>query len=385
MQKLLFIDSQNDIKLTYQDIFETLNNGYSGTLENPRTYFSYLLYSLLNSVDMDLRRKEEEISIPATKILYTEPALFSKTISNSRINFILSSSGTSGIRKVIQQPIQRLLKNVKYKAAYRDCIWGLAFNPLHIAAVQVILTALINTNTIVQLYKKQPNVVFEALQKNKVTHLSATPSFYRQLLTGRTYSGLKHATLGGEMSNKQIVEDISRVFPNAQLSNLYATTETGTILRSKNAIFELDEECMKVENNQLYLHRSLYQKKTENEWCATGDLVEIVSKQPLQIQFLGRNTRICNVGGENVILNLVNERILQIPEVKMARTYSKENAVVGNIVLAEVVLKKEGSLSEKQLKNLLRTSLEDFEVPRIIKFVQTIAVTENNKVTNFES
>ena len=57
----------------------------------------------------------------------------------------------------------------------------------------------------------------------------------------------------------------------------------------------------------------------------------------------------------------------------------KKNSLLGNIVLSEVII-SDDSLDEKQIRIFLKDRLQEFKVPRIIKFVESISRTRTGKI-----
>ena len=85
---------------------------------------------------------------------------------------------------------------------------------------------------------------------------------------------------------------LSKAFPSARISNIYASTEMGSVLASKGDIFTPDENTKKllqIKDGELWIHKSLA-GESENitlsgEWYNTGDCVEIISENPLSFKF----------------------------------------------------------------------------------------------------
>lgn len=116
------------------------------------------------------------------------------------------------------------------------------------------------------------------------------------------------------------------------------------------------------------------------EWYHTGDIVEFTEDG--RIKFVGRKNEMINVGGYKVNPNEVEEEIKKINGVLDAYVYARKNQLTGNILVAEVVLKdKELDLQEmeKIIYENLRTSLQNWKIPRIIKFVDEIKLTRTGK------
>ena len=99
------------------------------------------------------------------------------------------------------------------------------------------------------------------------------------------------------------------------------------------AVFNL----IRIENGELIIHWSLIGKSdlAEQEWYNTGDLVEVLSTDPIEFRFQSRKNEMINVGGYKVNPTEVEETILNLKGIKTARVYSKSNSVLGEILCAE--------------------------------------------------
>ena len=107
---------------------------------------------------------------------------------------------------------------------------------------------------------------------------------------------MKRITLGGEKSENKLYAELTQIFPNAKINNIYASTEIGTLLFSSNDEFGVIEKFQNdvcIIENELCVKEYLVGKSSEltfeNGWYHTGDLVEIISKTPLKFKFSQEN------------------------------------------------------------------------------------------------
>ena len=61
------------------------------------------------------------------------------------------------------------------------------------------------------------------------------------------------------------------------------------------------------------------------------------------------------------------------------KVFGKKNSVLGNIVCCEIV-KNENSLEEQFVRQFLQKQLQEFKIPRIIRFVEQIETTRTGKI-----
>jgi acyl-coenzyme A synthetase/AMP-(fatty) acid ligase len=130
----------------------------------------------------------------------------------------------------------------------------------------------------------------------------------------------------------------------------------------------------------LFLHKSILgvSESFDGEWYGTGDLVEVSEEQPLKIKFVSRSNDLINVGGYQVNLIEVEEAVISHPQIKMAVVYAKRNSLIGNIIYCEVV-SNSPELTELMMRNYLKTRLQEYKIPRIIRFVDSLEKTNTGK------
>lgn len=303
------------------------------------------------------------------------------TNENWAIN--LYTSGTTGLPKKVCHnfnSISRFVRFLKDKS-----IWGYAYNPTHMAGIQVFLQALLNGDSIVRLFGNSPNEILLKISENNITHISATPTFYRLLLPAHsTYPSVKRITSGGEKFNEKVVSQIKSLFPNTKITNVYASTEAGSLFASENGLFLIKPEfkdLVKIDGNELLIHKSLIGKTSLeiDKWYNTGDLVEIHNEEPIKFTFVSRKSEMINVGGYKVNPSEVEETLLFLKEIKEVKVFGKKNSVLGNIVCCEIV-KNEDGLEEQFVRQFLQKKLQEFKIPRIIRFVEQIEMTRTGKI-----
>lgn len=295
---------------------------------------------------------------------------FIDKISNKE-NIIFTTSGTTGEPKQITHTYDNLIKNIKIKKELKNTVWGLTYDWKKIAGSQVILQSYLNGGKVVNLFKKSYSEIINLIEEYKITHISATPTFYR-LLGNIVFENVKQVTLGGEVVDSSIIKHIKKIFPNAKITNIYALTEFGTLFASNQDYFEYSGKIntfIKIENNNIFV-------KQNNEWVNTGDAIEWLDESKFKI--VGRETNMINVGGVKINPVKVEEAINKLEYVSNSIVYGKENSVMGMIVVADIILNS--SIEVKQIKSDLTKKLSQYEIPLKINVVEKIEINSNGKI-----
>ena len=391
-------------EITYHQLIEDLNQKTECFnhffYKDVYSFYLNLLFAITQNQDLVLVDTDwslEEISnyniSPDERIAIENPVKIqsaeelASVIIKSQSTLTLFTSGTTGQPKKIKHSLQNLLRNIKINENQKNLVWGFAYNPTHMAGLQVFLQAIVNGNSLVNIFNNSRVEIFEKIKKYSITNISATPTFYRLLLPiEETYPTVKRITLGGEKSDEKLLDNIQKLFPEAKINNVYASTEAGAIFSAHGEFFNIKlhlENLIKVVENELYLHQSLLGKSDEldeiKDFYATGDLIEWIDENQKIFKFVSRKNEHINVGGYKVNPNEVEEVLLQNSKIKNAKVFGKPNAILGNILSAEIVVFENQELEEAEIRSYLEDKLQNYKVPRRISFVEEIGLTRTGK------
>lgn len=404
MDKLFWVDSNK--AYTYNDILNDLNqkkdyqtaifekNGYDLWLSLIHSMIYDYPVILIDSDFSDIEIKALEIDKKQFQKHILKKQFYFNKITDifSQINNIknwsltLFTSGTTGLPKKVKHSYFTITRSSKLNSTHWNDIWGFAYNPTHMAGIQVFFQAFLNKNTMINVFGKTIEEIKRNINKYKITHISATPTFYRMLVSKEiNFSSVNQISCGGEKIDSDLLSKLQKSFPNAKIRNIYASTEAGSIFASEGEKFRVSDRLknyVKIENNELYIHKNILGEsssfKLKNDWYPTGDVVEIISEYPeLIFKFVQRKNEMINVGGYKVNPQEVESEILKIPGVKLTRVFGKKNSVLGNILCAEIVA---DNVTEKDIRLHLQKALQSFKIPRIYNFVKNIDITRTGKV-----
>jgi acyl-coenzyme A synthetase/AMP-(fatty) acid ligase len=288
-------------------------------------------------------------------------------------NITFTTSGTTCTPKQYVHTYVDLIKNIKVADTYKDVIWALTYDYTKMAGVQVLLQALLNGSNIVNLIGYTNSEIVDIINKYQVTHISATPTFYRLLQTGdNQIPSILQVTIGGESVASDVINHVRKIFPNANIKNIYASTEFGTIMASDSEYFTITDRIrnkVNIIDNILYIY-------TGSEWQCTDDVVEFISQDTFKI--VGRTNTMINVGGIKVNPIRIEGIINSLDYVTASYVYSKHNSVLGNIVAANISVNVPTEINS--IRNDLRDMLSKYEMPMQIQIVDVIHTNTTGKI-----
>lgn len=408
-----WIDSKRKLEVTYENFFqkiieEGVNNSYIKD-SNPFSVFLSLIRNCISgkkSIILDADFSDDELlSLQISNKTYLEGGFMQNNLSekfksfadilffikenSEKLEIDIYTSGTTGRPKKVTQLFKNLTRAVKVRESLKDSVWGFAYNPTHFAGLQVFFQALYNKNTIVYIFNKGFDEVYLDFVDYSITNMSCTPTFMKMLLPSvkKNLVDVKSLTFGGEKFDSKIENELKKKFSVATVKNIYASTEAGSLLRADGEFFLIPNrytEVVKIENNELLIHKELLGTSEsfnlEGNWYKTGDIVEF--KDEKRFKFKNRKSEMINVGGYKVNPSEVEAIIKEIKGVEDIIVFGRDNSVMGKIVVAHIIKNKNEDKKElkERIKKITTSKLQDYKLPRLIKFVDSFDLTRTGKI-----
>lgn len=116
----------------------------------------------------------------------------------------------------------------------------------------------------------------------------------------------------------------------------------------------------------------------QNNWFLTGDYA--MRNTTGLIEITGRKKSMISVSGNKVFAEEVEAVINTFPSIQQSKAYAKKHPLFGEVVAADVELKKDAPLDEDALLAYCRKQLSGFKVPQQITIVTVIEMTGSGKV-----
>lgn len=393
--KTFFHDLKDNTTISYDDLFiyvvgiepVLLNSSFNNTKEFLFNLTKALYYDI-NLTLNDLNNQAGDSS--SINVFNNSPKNILELIEGiykSKSKITLFTSGTTGQPKKITHSVLNLFREVRKSEKFKDNIWAFAYNPTHMAGLQVFFQALSNVNPIHNIFEYSKKDIITIINKYKITNISATPTFYRLLVPLKDpIKSIQNASLGGEKSSTDLIQKISNSFPNAKVLNIYASTEAGTLFSTSGSSFKIlpsKINLVKIVNGELLIHKSLLGERqgieSQEVWFKSGDMVEIINPETNQFVFSSRKNEMINVGGNNVNPIEIETIIDEIPGVKKSYVFGKPNPILGNMLYVKIQLHRH-DITELSIKQYLNNKLERFQIPRRIEFVEQLSLTRSGKL-----
>lgn len=372
-----------DVKLQERELF------YSSVLE----FIAILLA---------LEGVTEQFSILSDRFYYS-PISDNEKKGPVRSTWLLHTSGTTGRPKKIAHNTESLCASLRLSEIATSHCWGLTYKPNKFAGLQVLLQSLLNGDCLVDCTLGTLDEKVALMVDNKVGAISATPSWWRQLVMTQNLESLtlSRITLGGEIADQQLLNALSSRFPSARIFHIYASTEAGVgfAVSDKKAGFPLtwikqgvNKTQLKIKNDLLWikpfsdnLKLNTATKTIETDHLGYINTQDVVSIEGERVYFKGRINGAINVGGHKVFPETVENVLLTSPLVAQVRAYGKENKILGSIVVADIVLKAPTeSLKHKDIQLALllhcKAHLGRNDMPTKINVVNELALSDTGKL-----
>ena len=317
---------------------------------------------------------------------------------------ILFSSGSTGAPKAMIHNLDTLVDSYGDKKQKQiNMLVFLMFD--HIGGINTMLNILSMNATMIIPQNRNADDICKLIEEYKIAVLPSSPTFLNLILINRSYekydlSSLRMITYGTETMPEGLLGRLKAVFSKVRFLQTFGTSETGiaaTSSKSSSSTFmKIDDENLeyKIVDNELwlrsktqilgYLNRSM-ESFTNDGWFKTGDLVELDNEGFIKI--IGRNKEIINVGGQKVLPSEVESVLLGMDEIEDCLVYGEQNAITGQSVSCDVVLKH--GIDDSGFKILVRKfckdKLDNFKIPTRVNVVQKTEFTERFKKSRIKS
>ena len=92
-----------------------------------------------------------------------------QNVSSWRIT--LFTSGTTGLPKRVSHTFESITRFVRSGDKHQNDVWGFAYNPTHMAGLQVFFQALLNLNPMIRLFGLEKKTIVHEIRENSIKNI----------------------------------------------------------------------------------------------------------------------------------------------------------------------------------------------------------------------
>jgi long-chain acyl-CoA synthetase len=284
----------------------------------------------------------------------------------------------------------------------------------HMNGLATAHAALAQHDSVVLLPRFTAASYIDAIGRYRCTTLSAVPPMMAMMLQEREslrradLSSVTSIRMGSAPVSAALHESLRRLFPHAQINNVFGTTESGPItfgphpegltppvrsvgyahpqvqLRLADGENTASEEgvlhikCPALMNGYHKLPEATRSVMTTDGYYVTGD---VFSRDAQGFYFfLGRADDMFVCGGENIYPSEVEKMLERHPAVQQACVVSVEDEIKGQKPAAFVVLKPGTAASAQEIKDYALANAPAYQHPRRVWFLKELPLAGTNKI-----
>lgn len=325
-------------------------------------------------------------------------AIIENLFRQNHAGLVLFSSGSTGKPKAMVHDLDTLISSFETKKPRKlNMLLFLLFD--HIGGINTLLNILATLSTAIIPRQRNSDEICALIEKYKVSVLPSNPTFLNLILMSNAHkkydlSSLKMITYGTEAMSESLLARLKATFKKVKFLQTFGTSETGILNTSSKSsgstYIKLNDAEYKIVNGELWIKSktqilgylnadmSAFEASFEDGWFKTGDLVCLDGEY---LKIVGRSKELINIGGKKALPSEIESVIMELENIADCVVYGEKNAITGQSVSCDVVLKSD--MAKDELKKLIRSTcaskLERYKIPSKINVVEKIAFTKRFK------
>jgi long-chain acyl-CoA synthetase len=284
----------------------------------------------------------------------------------------------------------------------------------HMNGLAMCQTTLSQGDTIVLLPQFTTRGYIEAAAKHRVAFLTSVPTMIammlreRALLASSDLSAVEAVRMGSAPVSQSLIDQVRTVFPKAQISNGYGTTEAGPVVfgphpkaipqpelstgyphpevelrlvRDGKVVEdegELEMKCGALMTHYHKLPDVTAKVMTPDGFYRTGDVFRRDDNG--FFFFVGRADDMFVCGGENIYPGEVEKMLERHPGIHQAAVLPVPDELKGHKPIAFVVKAPGAELDEQAVKTYALANAPAYQHPRRVLFVEEMPLAGTNKI-----
>lgn len=358
-----------------------------------------IIVPLVECNEAALKESMADIKISAENLEFLETndkkhAIIENLFRQNHAGLVLFSSGSTGKPKAMIHDLDTLISSFEAKKPRKlNMLLFLLFD--HIGGINTLLNILATLSTAIIPRERNSDEICALIEKYKISVLPSNPTFLNLILMSNAYkkydlSSLKMITYGTEAMSESLLARLKATFKKVKFLQTFGTSETGILNTSSKSsgstYIKLNDAEYKTINGELWIksktqilgYLNADMSAFEDGWFKTGDLV---LRDVEYLKIVGRVKELINIGGKKALPSEIESVIMELENIADCVVYGEKNAITGQSVSCDVVLKSD--MAKDELKKLIRSTcaskLERYKIPSKINVVEKIAFTNRFK------
>ncbi|MCI7463630.1 MAG: fatty acid--CoA ligase family protein [Campylobacter sp.] len=337
------------------------------------------------------------LELPKLEFLETNDkkhAIIENLFRQNHAGLVLFSSGSTGKPKAMVHDLDTLISIFETKKPRKiNMLLFLLFD--HIGGINTLLNILTTLSTAIIPKYRNSDEICALIEKYKISVLPSNPTFLNLMLMSNAHkkydlSSLKMITYGTEAMSESLLARLKATFKKVKFLQTFGTSETGILNTSSKSggstYIKLNDAEYKIVNGELWIksktqilgYLNADMSAFKDGWFKTGDLV---LRDAEYLKIVGRLKELINIGGKKALPSEIESVIMELENIADCVVYAEQNAITGQSVSCDVVLKN--TMAKDELKKLIRSTcaskLERYKIPSKINVVEKIAFTNRFK------
>lgn len=348
---------------------------------------------------------------------YGENSSSLPTIAPDAKAMILFSAGTTSTPKGVvlshtnvQSTVNRVSNFLNISNSDTDVICLPLSHSFGLGCLNCIIkcggTAVLHQNTI-----NMPKII-NSIKNFKATSFASTPTTFQSIvenhksLFSNSISSIRYLLTNSSPMPTKLVNELLDILDNKRLYTYYGLTEAsrstfhlyknnddkiesvGKPLPEVNVkIFSDSHECIPMEKGEIFIQgphvslgylKNISEKQIDDGWLHTGDIGYFDNDGYLFLA--GRKDDLINVGGEKVFPKEIEDILKLMEKIDDVAVKGITDALLGQIVKAFIVTKNGAHLKDDEIYSFCKGKLENYKIPRIIKFLDKLPKNDQGKL-----
>jgi long-chain acyl-CoA synthetase len=416
--KLAYIlnDCRVSVLITQSRLMPTVN---AATVRGTSLLFSLIAGSSPNDLSTSRLSFEEALTT-------TEPAILPHPGIELDLAMLMYTSGSTGFPKGVMMTHQNVIAAATSITTYLEISSGdIILNVLPISfdygLYQVLMAVKTGAAVVLEKVFAFPQTMLDTIKAEKVTMLPIVPTMAAMILQMKSISGadfpdLRSITNTAAALPPAHIERLQGLFPQVKLYSMYGLTECKrcTYLPPDELVRRPGSVGIAIPGTEAYVVRD------DGSRAAPGETGELVIRGPHVMKgywgnpeatarvlrdgpfpwekvlytgdlfrtdpegflyFVGRKDDIIKSRGEKVSPKEIENVLYQLPEIVEAAVVGVPDPILGHAIEAVVALAAGAELTERDIIRHCATHLEDFMVPKLIRFRDALPKTDSGKIS----